>query len=279
MPVALILHSIPHDNLEMDHITGEALHRLFYTILASGDRQFTEELHTANGIKPFTIALLSKRRKTIRKGEDLLIRFTFLDEVLYAKFTEGALKLSYGFNIKGIELTPSIVNISSSPNSWMGQSSWDGLYKAASDSYIITLQFATPTVFKQGDIDLPLPVPRLIFGAYLEKWNRFSPTKLSEDLPEIFTRNIALTNCAIKSVPFYTVRTVISGFIGSCTFRIRGSLSEELRKQINLLADFAFYAGTGRKTTHGMGMTRRICEQQNSLLTQKLRRREFPVKN
>jgi CRISPR/Cas system endoribonuclease Cas6 (RAMP superfamily) len=24
------------------------------------------------------------------------------------------------------------------------------------------------------------------------------------------------------------------------------------------LADFAFFAGTGRKTTHGMGMTRRI---------------------
>jgi hypothetical protein len=37
-----------------------------------------------------------------------------------------------------------------------------------------------------------------------------------------------------------------------------GPMAEEMLKQVNLLADFAFYAGTGLKATMGMGQTRRL---------------------
>ena len=38
---------------------------------------------------------------------------------------------------------------------------------------------------------------------------------------------------------------------------VPGPLEEERLREVNLLADFAFYCGTGYKTTMGMGQTRR----------------------
>jgi len=49
-----------------------------------------------------------------------------------------------------------------------------------------------------------------------------------------------------------------TGFVGKCTFRLKGHPSSDIIKALNTLADFAFYSGTGMKTTMGMGLTRRI---------------------
>jgi CRISPR-associated endoribonuclease Cas6 len=47
------------------------------------------------------------------------------------------------------------------------------------------------------------------------------------------------------------------GFVGMCAFQVRkGGIKDRLR-QVNALADLAFYCGTGYKTTMGMGQTRR----------------------
>jgi CRISPR-associated endoribonuclease Cas6 len=53
-------------------------------------------------------------------------------------------------------------------------------------------------------------------------------------------------------------RSKFIGCVGEMTFRLMGTLEPETIKQINTLADFALYAGTGRKTPMGMGMTRRF---------------------
>jgi CRISPR-associated endoribonuclease Cas6 len=45
--------------------------------------------------------------------------------------------------------------------------------------------------------------------------------------------------------------------VGEISYRILGDVEPLVIKQINALADFALYAGVGRKTTMGMGMVRR----------------------
>ncbi|MFN9859274.1 MAG: CRISPR system precrRNA processing endoribonuclease RAMP protein Cas6, partial [Pseudanabaena sp.] len=47
-------------------------------------------------------------------------------------------------------------------------------------------------------------------------------------------------------------------FFCEIVYRILGDASPETIKQINSLADFAMFAGIGRKTTMGMGMVRRV---------------------
>ena len=58
------------------------------------------------------------------------------------------------------------------------------------------------------------------------------------------------------------------GFVGSCAYQFflehqsysNDKDNTEMLRLANLLADFAFYCGTGYKTTMGMGQTRRILE-------------------
>jgi CRISPR/Cas system endoribonuclease Cas6 (RAMP superfamily) len=53
-------------------------------------------------------------------------------------------------------------------------------------------------------------------------------------------------------------RGPLPGFIGSATFRLEGRHPESVLKGLNVLADYAFFCGTGIGTDRGMGLTRRI---------------------
>jgi CRISPR/Cas system endoribonuclease Cas6 (RAMP superfamily) len=50
------------------------------------------------------------------------------------------------------------------------------------------------------------------------------------------------------------------GFVGQVTFAITQArkLDQAIVWQLNALADYAEFCGTGRKTTQGMGQTRRL---------------------
>jgi CRISPR-associated endoribonuclease Cas6 len=97
----------------------------------------------------------------------------------------------------------------------------------------------------------------LIFGSLLEKWNTFAPLKLDPEVRRFAEESLLisryqLTTCAVPLAGGMQV-----GFIGWCEFTAV-VLDPYWLAAMNLLADFAFYAGTGAKTTMGMGQTRRI---------------------
>ena len=45
------------------------------------------------------------------------------------------------------------------------------------------------------------------------------------------------------------------GFVGRAFFEVAPKAGEDLARRVNALADFAFFCGTGKKTTMGMGQT------------------------
>jgi CRISPR/Cas system endoribonuclease Cas6 (RAMP superfamily) len=58
---------------------------------------------------------------------------------------------------------------------------------------------------------------------------------------------------------FDRARTREQGFVGTCRFTAKSSKIEPAhRKILATLAAYSYYAGTGRKTTMGMGLTRRL---------------------
>lgn len=138
---------------------------------------------------------------------------------------------------------------------WAGRSDWEALGKDRAQGPLQMI-FCTPTTFRQGDLDLPLPVPRLVLGGLLEKWNRFSPFPLPLD-PESLERRVALSAGRVRIRPFHDGRDEIRGFVGCAEFHVARSASAEERRALGALADFAFFAGVGRKTTHGMGLVRK----------------------
>lgn len=54
-----------------------------------------------------------------------------------------------------------------------------------------TINFLTPTAFAQGKINLPLPIPSLMFRSWLDKWNYFCNIYLGGDeLTQYLSENI-----------------------------------------------------------------------------------------
>src|SRR6266446_1352319 len=157
MPYAIVIHAFPKTDLPLTHAQGKVLHGFFYEILQKASVARGDEIHDATGLKPFSTALLlserQRRAEHFRAGEEIKIRFTFLDDSLYpllARYFLSATDLS--FDLVRTELT--VARILSTPQSreeWAGCASFEDIYVNASDTEKqFTFQFAAPTFFKRS---------------------------------------------------------------------------------------------------------------------------------
>jgi len=148
------------------------------------------------------------------------------------------------------------------PSPWDAWSRWDHygrLFSSASDTLrTATLRFCSPTVLLRQGAPYPLPDPNVIFGQYLDLWNRFSGIPLDRGLALSLDQDLVLADFRLRARPAGSGPTSTPSFSGSATFRLRGRRPETLLKGFNALADFSFYCGTGAQTEQGMGLTRRI---------------------
>ena len=138
----------------------------------------------------------------------------------------------------------------------------------------ITLAFLSPTSFESNNLHIPLPLPNLVFGSLVDRWNRFSPLlKLAPELRQQMAETVAISHYELRSaaVPQKSGPDGRSqgstplhiGAEGYVTYTIAGKSSEqrlrvELISKLQTLANFAMYSGVGVKTTTGMGQCRRI---------------------
>ncbi len=123
----------------------------------------------------------------------------------------------------------------------------------------VGLRFYSPTAFRLGNsgLNLPLPLPEQVFQSLLQKWDRFAPVPLELNREELKHHlGVARHSLKTRMLDFGTYKQV--GFIGNCWFLMDGKTGQPSRQVLHTLADFAFYAGVGRKTTMGMGQVRRI---------------------
>jgi CRISPR-associated endoribonuclease Cas6 len=149
----------------------------------------------------------------------------------------------------------SILGTAQSTQPWAGFATYAQLYEQASEQERqINLRFFTPTAFRQGQFDSALPTRESVFSSLLRRWNQYSGIEFPDSILE----------CVFPS--FFDIRTEMVrharskfiGCVGTMSFRVLGDVSPLVIQQVNTLADFALYAGVGRKTLMGMGMVRRV---------------------
>src|SRR5215510_6029750 len=87
MPYAIVIHAFPRTNLPLAHAQRKILHGLFYEILQKASAAKGDEIHSVERLKPFSTALLlnerQRRAEHLRAGEEMKVRFAFLDDSLY----------------------------------------------------------------------------------------------------------------------------------------------------------------------------------------------------
>jgi len=221
-------------------------------------------LHGMDGPKPFTTAAIPfgyqrNTSPTSKTLNELFLRLTFLTDEVVAYFLKSALEWdnravqlgSACFKVEQVHL----LDVAKPHKNFC---SYEDLLCMATAEHSIALHFLSPTAFRsEGKRNVLFPEPELVFGSLLNRWNAFSPVKLSAELKQCFESQIILAQYKLETrmLNFGSYQEV--GFVGKCNFILHDALSEQQLKTINALADFAFYSGLGAKTTMGMGQVRR----------------------
>jgi len=140
---------------------------------------------------------------------------------------------------------------------------YDRLYEEASDCLrVVKLKFYSPTILVRSGRPYPLPDPCGMFLGYLRIWDDFSGINLAPGLREAIEEHLLLVDFRIQRRRSEVERGPVPGFIGSAAFRLGGRHPESILKGLNALADYAFFCGTGIGTERGMGLTRRLLDDE-----------------
>jgi CRISPR-associated endoribonuclease Cas6 len=272
---AFLLELRPQGGSPLPPVRGYWAHALFLRLIEAVDATLAEALHDQQMRKPYTVAALPAA--TLSSGglftadpDVIWIRLTTLDdsvfEIVAARLLRPPnLRLQLGETFLRVEDV--LHHQQQSP--LVGCTDFDTLVQGATVARHIEFQFASPTSFNLGQLPSGrrrtslLPGPGLVIDSLLQKWSAFLPHGAPDRLkPPADMRCVAEELWLPSSYNLHTVsfplrKSTQSGFIGRCRFRALCDDPEYLR-WFNTLADFAFYAGIGARTTMGMGQVRRI---------------------
>ncbi len=257
MPAKFHVSLIPENPIHLREVTPDRLHALFFSLLSE---DLAQEVHSQSRVKPFSLNFLvgfeGKKQPLFatdfETADRIILEVSFLDESLFPKFLS-----SYMLTDKELKLGQTKLRKLKRPHIRERELvSYKRLFEEAKPNKRIELRFMSPTSFRRGKLDHPLPEPELIFKGLIRKWQRFSDIKIDVDLREVIRERIAVAGAWIG-----TKRVNLSGFgwIGGFTGRVALSLEEKeekVLKWLNALARFSEFAGVGRKTTMGFGAVR-----------------------
>lgn len=210
-------------------------------------------------------------RKPISPGTPCWWRVSLLDDSLFSRLSQLWLNLnpehSWHLGPANLHIT-SILGTPQSTQPWANFCHYTQLYEQASESdRKLIFQFYTPTAFRQGNQDSSMPTAHRVFNSLLRRWNHYSSLEFPIDSLDFLQDSQFNIRTEIASDPRQQFQHTgakvnpcnqFTGCIGTVTYRILGSVKSTTIKQLNTLADFALYSGVGRKTSMGMGVTRRI---------------------
>ena len=304
MPHSLVLNLLPASPIPPGFTTGKHLHALFLSLVSSVDAAMGNQLHANEGNKSFTLSPLqvilnskfsvlnSSRKSSIQHSKlktqnskflhwhhphpippstPCWWRISLLDDRLFSQLSPLWLNLNpnqpWHLGPADLHIT-SILGTPQSTQPWANFCNYPQLYDQASETdRKLTLQFYTPTAFRQGKYDTAMPTPASVFGSLLRRWNHYSSIEFSPEIidalqPSYFNIRTELAQDPRAQFQHTGARVnpanQFMGCVGKVTYQILGNCDRATIKQLNTLADFALYAGVGRKTPMGMGMCRRV---------------------
>jgi len=272
---SLVLILSPTAPATVSATAGHQAHAAFLAAIREVDEGLAAALHAAEvPVRPFTVSpLLGVGRArggqvALSPPEEYVLRFTVLYAPVYERFMARFLQ-SGGrpvVRLGGAELLVKEIRTTPGSHPWAGYTTWQALAAEARPARQVSLEFASPTAFGFGQRTwgkqvVVLPEPRLVFGSLARSWNALAPAPLQVDRTALETyleEQVVVSRIdGLCTQMLHFRKSPQIGFVGRVTFGLMGE-NGIARLQLNMLADFAFYAGVGMKTTMGMGQCRRL---------------------
>lgn len=246
---------------------GRAAHALLLNTIQRHDEQLAASLHAGTeGVRPFTVSTLMGHfaRGALQSGETYTLRLSAfrldLAQILLAEAGSGSLAAG---QILELDYLPFEIVASQAATPWAAQTT----YQELSAPYLlarrnaprrITLQFTSPTTFKSAGKHVPLPLPELVFGSLLERWNAFAPIAFPPEVKRYAAECLALSKYDLetRTVPMKSGGLRV-GAVGRATYTTL-SYDRYWMSLIATLAEFALFAGVGAGTSMGLGQVRQV---------------------
>jgi CRISPR-associated endoribonuclease Cas6 len=269
---------------------GRAVYALFLCLVDGADTALAARLHEEAQVKPFTCsspwraspsstppqareALYSHaedgRRVRLARaapGETWLLRCTTLTTELTRLWIEKVLPdlpAEVAFGEAAFRVQEATTSAGEHP--WAGHISYADL----ASPYLLggqpaptrwRLDFASPIAFRSGGKTVPLPLPDLLFGSLLDRWNAWSPVALNTEVRRFAEECLAINRYRLRSRAWPGKGGAVHrGAVGRCEY-VALNKDRYWCSTISTLAAFALYGGAGYQTTQGMGMCRWVAE-------------------
>lgn len=248
---------------------GRAHHAATLDLIHRHDPTLAAQIHNDHGPKPITCSSLlggpaQGQQTTIRQGQAYTVRITSLtravSELLLATLLQ---ERPTHWELHHQPFALSAVASQPHEHPWAGCATYEELAAAqllqpAHMPRQVTLEFASPTAFKSAGMTVPVPLPDLVFGSLVERWNHFSSITLSPDMRRYGAERVALSRYRLESRAVEQKGQGLRiGAVGQATYVALGDDRYWLAL-LQMLSDFARYSGVGMQTATGMGQVRRL---------------------
>lgn len=268
MLIAIVVRLMAEQETVLPFHVGRAVHAAVLAQLAGVDAALVTALHTGDGPKPLTCSDLMGGRtapegRVLKPGEGCALRVTGLTAPLVHALERTLLAqplATWRLADQPLRVVQTVCD--ASVDGWSGRTTYEALAAAQltrmeHPDRQVTLDFYTPTTFKSGGMHVPVPLPGLLFGNLVDRWNAFSSIVLSPEVRRFGEEMVAISRYKLesRSVALKEGAQRVGG-VGRVTYRALGGDRYWLGV-MQMLADFAFYSGAGAATTTGLGQVRR----------------------
>lgn len=273
MLTSAVITLVPTEAVILPANLGRATHAWFLEQVHGLDPGLAQTLHEPNQERPFTVSNLwgpgrpGGEEASLEPGVPCFVRVTsiatelseLLEKRLLTNMPTTVCLGGAAFRVEGVTTDPR-------EHPWAGQTTFQSLVQRHTlgpqpSRPGVALRFASPTVFRSSGVNIPLPLPGLVFESLVRRWNAFSPIQVHPEVRRFAEEGMAIARYRLRTerVAFGDEgqRGTYPGFVGTCayTFRVRDGYWMGL---VRLLGAFALYAGVGTRTTMGLGQTRMV---------------------
>jgi CRISPR-associated endoribonuclease Cas6 len=268
MLISIVLKLVSPTVKTLPGFLGRANYAATLARLSEFDPALAQRIHDSDGPKPLTCSSLlnaqgNARGITVTPEMPVEVRITGLILEVSALLTRALIEQppetweleNHRFLVQKVICDPA-------QHAWSGRTSYELLAAAQLTRFEeldrqVTLEFVSPTAFKSKEMTVPVPLPGLVFGSLVERWNAFSPLTLSPEMRRYGEEVMAISRYRLESRPVVAKDGGQRiGGVGYVTYRALSGDRYWLGL-MNMLADFALYSGIGSQTATGMGQARR----------------------
>lgn len=267
MLISIVLHLEAPAPVRLPLHLGRANHAAALRLIGAADAALAQTVHDEEGPKPLTCSGLlgvtpGRDGVALRAGQACAVRLTGLNRAVGQALEAGLLHgvLPENWELEGIPFRVTGATCDPAAHPWSGRSSCAQLAGAAlvqgDEGRTVTFEFASPTAFKSAGYTVPVPMPALVFGSLVERWNHFAPLRLSGEMRRFANEMMVISRYKLESRAVAQKNDAWRiGGVGTVTYRSM-SADRYWLGVLHALAAFALYSGVGVQTATGMGQAR-----------------------